>query len=172
MSNCEECGQNAANVQITQIIQNETTVFNLCEECARKKGISISIEEAEAIASSLNSGVIAPVALSAEASIICPYCHLSYADFKNGGWLGCDACYYAFDKQLDQLFKQVHGAVEHKGKQYGRRSVLGVPINPPHEITRLRQDLADAIAREEFELAASLRDAIHAHIPQAHGATA
>jgi protein-arginine kinase activator protein McsA len=36
---------NPANIHLTQILQNETHVFHLCDECARKKGINISIQE-------------------------------------------------------------------------------------------------------------------------------
>ena len=45
MNMCDECGINPANIHLTQILQNETHVFHLCDECARKKGINISIQD-------------------------------------------------------------------------------------------------------------------------------
>lgn len=42
MGMCEDCGMKPANVQLTQIIGEESTNLNICEDCASKRGISIS----------------------------------------------------------------------------------------------------------------------------------
>ena len=151
MKMCDECGANPANIHLTQIMQNETQVFHLCEECARKKGISINVQ-----------GELETNGFEQEKSIEpdkqCAHCGLKYSDFRAKGWLGCSDCYGAFENEIDELLVQVHGSSTHKGKRYsGQIRTAGLS----GEIKRLRQELAIAIKNEAFEQAAMLRDAIH-----------
>jgi protein arginine kinase activator len=150
MKMCDECGTNVANVHLTQIMQDETQVFHLCDECARKKGINITVNEEnfEEITEQKNQ----------EPDKICTRCGLKYSEFKAKGWLGCASCYTAFEDEIDDLLVQVHGSSIHKGKKY-----IGVPANVEvaGKIKRLRHELALAIKNEEFEQAAMLRDEIH-----------
>ncbi len=151
MKQCDECGERPANIHLTQIMQNETLVSHLCEECARKKGINISINEESAETSSDNNKSLP--------DIKCKHCGYTYAQFRAKGWLGCSDCYYAFEKEIDEIFMQMHGSLIHKGKKYLGSS----PISPQSldvEMKRLRQELAVAIKNEAFEQAATIRDAI------------
>jgi protein arginine kinase activator len=151
MNLCDECGLNPANIHLTQIMQNETHVFHLCDECARKKGINISVQDD-------NFNEEEPAAPQAPDKQ-CSHCGLKFSDYKTNGWLGCPSCYHAFETEIDNLLVQVHGSSIHKGKKYhgvgsGGNSTAG-------EIKRLRHELANAIKNEEFEQAAIIRDAIH-----------
>jgi protein arginine kinase activator len=152
---CQECGKNDANVHVTQIMNNQTTVFHLCEECAKKKGIAISINETALAA-------VPPAATdaqkAAEKETVCPKCFLPYSEFKEKGWLGCSHCYKAFEQEIDKLLIQVHGAGVHRGKQYTRK--MG-RIRHKTDINYLRAELEKAISEEEFERAAKIRDEIH-----------
>lgn len=148
MKLCDECGVNPANIHLTQIMQDETHVFHLCDECARKKGINISMDE-----NNVEESLITQVP-----DKICTRCGLKYSEFRAKGWLGCAVCYSAFENEIDELLVQVHGSSIHKGKVY-----KGVPegAEMAGQIKRLRHELAVAIKNEEFEQAAMLRDAIH-----------
>jgi protein arginine kinase activator len=152
MKLCDECGVNPANIHLTQIMQNATQVSHLCEECARKKGISVTITEEEPVVSGARNG-------EAVIDITCKQCGCTYEQFRSKGWLGCPDCYNAFEKEIDTLLMQMHGSLIHKGKRYhtpgGSSQELTV------EMKRLRQELAVAIKNEEFEQAATIRDAIH-----------
>ncbi|HEX3018819.1 MAG TPA: UvrB/UvrC motif-containing protein [Chitinispirillaceae bacterium] len=150
MNMCDECGLNPANIHLTQILQNETHVFHLCDECARKKGINISIQDE--LISEENSAEKAP-------EKVCSRCGLNFSEFRNKGWLGCSDCYNSFEKEIDELLVQVHGSSVHKGKKYSGLTAGGASING--EIKRLRHELAIAIKNEEFEQAAMIRDTIH-----------
>ena len=108
MNMCDECGINPANVHLTQILQNETQVFHLCDECARKKGINITIQEENTEEIDKPEG--------ANNDIICSRCGLKFSDFRSKGWLGCAECYNSFEKEIDELLVQVHGSAIHKGK--------------------------------------------------------
>jgi len=151
MKLCDECGVNQANIHLTQIMQNETQVSHLCEECAQKKGISVSLTQE---LSSLPEETPDPADDKK-----CKSCDCSYSTFKSKGWLGCSDCYQAFEKEIDSLLIQMHGSLVHKGKKYIRNA--GTPQALTGEMKRLRHDLAVAIKNEEFEHAATIRDAIH-----------
>lgn len=151
MKLCDECGINPASIHLTQIMQNETQVSHLCEECARKKGISLSISQETFADSAFPKEMESPKK--------CSTCNCSYATFKSKGWLGCSDCYQSFEKEIDDLLIQVHGSFVHKGKRYTRNA--GTPQALSGEMKRLRHELALAIKNEEFEQAASIRDAIH-----------
>jgi protein arginine kinase activator len=151
MKKCDECGVNPANVHLTQIINNETTMMSLCDKCARKKGITISIDENAMMQSAAGED-------EEYKGLKCPGCGLEYLEFKAKGWLGCAECYSAFGKEIDQLLIGVHGSSEHKGKRYGG---YAAPGRDQAGIRRLRQRLQTAIRNEEFELAAEIRDTIN-----------
>jgi protein arginine kinase activator len=147
MQLCEDCGANPATVHLTRIVNETAQVSHLCEKCSRKKGLSISIAhdfpmpEAEP-----------------EKAASCPRCQLSFSEFKTKGLLGCCDCYRHFEKDIDSLLMQVHGSTVHKGKLYRHSGPDKLDVK---EIERLKTELTEAIEREEFELAALIRDTIH-----------
>jgi protein arginine kinase activator len=156
---CDECKVKQANIHLTQIVQNEVTVIHLCEECAKKKGISVVIEGEQS--SSLkglfddnqeNNSTPEP-----EKKITCPVCYTTFAEFKKNGWLGCSSCYRAFEKEIEELLIQVHGSSQHKGKEYSE-SLL--KTNLADDMKILRAELENAVRSEKFELAALIRDKI------------
>lgn len=156
---CDECGINPANIHLTQILQNETQVFHLCDECAKKKGISISIQDESVSEDGVQTEIETETETESAPQKTCSRCGLQFSEFRNKGWLGCSDCYNAFESEIDELLVQVHGSSVHKGKKYsglvsGHGSVNG-------EIKRLRHELAIAIKNEEFEQAAMIRDTIH-----------
>jgi protein arginine kinase activator len=152
MKLCDECGTNPANIHLTQIMQNETHVSHLCEECARKKGINVS----------LNDELInqQPQTTTPVDEKSCNQCGCTISLFRTKGWLGCSNCYRAFEKEIDEILVQMHGALVHKGKKYGVSTVAPQALGG--EMKRLRHELAIAIKNEAFEQAATIRDAIQA----------
>jgi protein arginine kinase activator len=83
---------------------------------------------------------------------------MTLGDFRETGRLGCASCYTTFDQSLRALLRRVHGNAKHVGRQYEA---------PPPDLLRevtalgeLRERLRRAIAQEEFEEAALLRDQI------------
>jgi protein arginine kinase activator len=151
MNLCEECGLRSANVHVTQIVDNEAQSFHLCEACARERGISISIDEAAMEAAP-------PSPAPAEPDRECPSCRMKLSEFRSRGRLGCPGCYKEFEREIEDLLLQSHGSTEHKGKMYGRGSGDGPGVT---DVSHLRTELETAIRNEEFERAATLRDAIH-----------
>ena len=89
----------------------------------------------------------------------CEACGLTYDEFLSTGKLGCTECYKAFAEQLKPLLLRVHGRNQHAGR---------VPANRREErafemcISELKTRMEAAVSEENFEMAASLRDEIHA----------
>lgn len=158
MKLCDECKSNEANIHLTQIMQNEIVVQHLCEECAKRKGVSIVIDEKQVQATTDNaSGKLKETCKSSEPVVRCLSCGTSFDDFKEKGWLGCSNCYTTFEKEIDALLVQVHGSKQHKGKMY--HGTPGVCFE--NDISFLRHELDSAICQEKFELAAMIRDKIN-----------
>jgi protein arginine kinase activator len=87
------------------------------------------------------------------AELTCPDCGVRFMEFRTGGRLGCPTDYQAFARGLLPLILRSHGATRHVGKVPGRRA----PASDRARL-RLRSEFRAAIAREDYEQAARLRD--------------
>jgi protein arginine kinase activator len=85
------------------------------------------------------------------AEMVCPDCGIKYMEFRAGGRLGCPLDYWVFSKGLTPLLQRFHGATRHVGKVARHR-------DGAMDRLRMRTQLREAIAREEYEEAARLRD--------------
>jgi protein arginine kinase activator len=94
---------------------------------------------------------------SAADKLTCPICQVTFAEFRNTGRLGCPHDYEVFRDELMPLLENIHGETRHAGK-VPRRS----PRSGQHQTSmiRLRNELKRAIAAEDYEAAARIRDDI------------
>ena len=155
---CELCKQAQATVHLTEIVNDQMTELHLCEACANQKGAQT---ESHFGLADLLSGLAdfskaqEPEEVTAKA---CPNCGMTYDDFRKVGRLGCSECYATFKRSLGSLLKRIHGSPIHLGKSPVR---LAKPAKMmKSELAELRRKLERAIAGEEFEEAARLRDQI------------
>jgi protein arginine kinase activator len=156
---CDICKKNVATVHLTQMVEGKTKKVDLCEACSKEKGVDdpTGFSLADLL---LGLGAAQEIEqASAGGEIKCPHCGFTQADFKKAGRLGCSECYKVFAEGLESLLKTMHKGTKHVGK---------VP-----QVFRQSQDLADklkglqkklekAIANEDFETAATLRDEVKA----------
>lgn len=157
---CTACGEREAVVTLTQVVEGEARTVGLCGPCAAEKGIQTAAEAEQTPLGGFLSAMwkgedpAAPPDLSPAGR--CPGCGATFADFRQSGRLGCGRCYEAFEGSLRLLLRRYHGATHH----HGRRPELapGGPDPTPELIVRLRAELQDAVASEDFERAAQLRD--------------
>jgi protein arginine kinase activator len=87
----------------------------------------------------------------------CPGCGATFADFRESGRLGCGDCYQAFEPSLRLLLRRYHGSTHHHGRRPEARSGEA-PAPGAALIASLREQLHAAVASEDFERAAELRD--------------
>src|SRR4029078_13448096 len=78
-------------------------------------------------------------------------------DFKKTGRLGCSECYGTFAEGLGSLLKAMHKGTEHIVK-LRERAQRTVALNK--RMRTLTENLQKAVADENYESAASLRDQI------------
>lgn len=163
---CETCNKREATVHFTKVVNNQKTEYHLCELCAREKGEELDFPLGldpgfsihNLLAGLLDMGGASP---QSDKAVIrddcCPKCGLSYAKFRQSGRLGCGDCYSAFADQLEPLLRRIQGTSSHSGKVPDRQ---GDTIKLQRKIGRLVEELKQVVDREEFELAAELRDQI------------
>ena len=157
---CDICGKNEATVHLTEIVNEQITELHLCEDCAQQK--SMQMEQQFGL-SDLLAGLAdfeLPVETPEKISIECQNCHLTYKDFKKIGRLGCSECYKYFKKYLASLLKRIHGSNQHVGKVPAKLIGGAKAKKKLYTLTELKEKLQKAIAAEEFEEAARLRDQI------------
>jgi protein arginine kinase activator len=126
----------------------------LCEECAKSRGIvaekgSLDLNIDDLIGASLD---LAPPRAKRAA---CPSCGLELADLLREGRLGCASCADAFSAEIGQaLGRRLPRAAEED------LSFLGPAVPSPAKAPprNLEAELEAALAREDYENAALLRD--------------
>jgi protein arginine kinase activator len=88
----------------------------------------------------------------------CSHCRMRLSEFRATGMLGCPRCYEEFEKEIDSSLVEACGTAVHKGKRYTARLAM---LQNSGDLKRLRRELDEAVRREEFEIAAVIRDTIH-----------
>ena len=156
---CDICKKNVATVHLTQMVEGKTKKVDLCEACSKEKGVDdpTGFSLADLL---LGLGAAQEIEqASAGGEIKCPHCGFTQADFKKAGRLGCSECYKVFAEGLESLLKTMHKGTKHVGKvpQVFRQS-----LDLSDKLKSLQKKLEKAIANEDFETAATLRDEVKA----------
>ena len=154
---CCVCKEKEATVHLTQIAKEQMQKVDLCEDCAKQKGVN---DPAGFSLADLLLGLGASQEIeqaSGGAEIKCPTCGFTQADFKKAGRLGCADCYKTFAEGLEGLLKTMHKGTRHMGKvpQASQQS-----RDLSDRLKTLHKKLAKAVSDENFEQAALLRDEI------------
>ncbi len=152
MKRCDLCQKRPATQVIEQIgEEGQITELHICEECAKKKGV-IPMKELKTIIQILEE--LKNQIIKEDTNLVCPQCSLTFANFKALGRLGCPECYSAFREKLQPIIKELHNADKHIGKKIGETTRQEWRIIQ----RRLEQELKEAIEKEDYEKAASIRD--------------
>ena len=161
---CDECGVRPANIHLTTFVNGEKQERNLCATCMtkfKKQLPSIDLTNLAGLLGGFLEKAMsgAHVDQSDSFDAVCPVCATTYHDFKKKGMLGCADCYKAFREPLEELLVKVHGNAQHNGRVPGGvDSKVAIRLS----IDKLKQQLVQEIAKEEYETAAELRDQIKA----------
>lgn len=159
---CEECKQRQATVHFTQVYNGKMVETHLCQQCyAQKGGVIFDVAKQLSLPNLLGSLIVSNYNLqdmkSLSQNTICPNCGITISDISNTGRLGCSKCYTAFEKELEPTLRRVHGDSRHVGKVPARG---GEKVMVRKKIEGLKYKLQKAIAAEEYEKAAEIRDEI------------
>ena len=142
MKVCDICQKNEASITITRVDKDgKSSEMHLCSKCAMHKGIGDAVKPHVSVIEILAE--LKDKIKDEDRNLVCPKCGITYADFKRFGRLGCETCYTAFAERLLPLIKRIHGSNKHIGRK-----------------PTLRDELSHAIAAEDYEKAARIRDSI------------
>lgn len=153
---CCVCKEKEAKVHLTQIVGDKMQKVDLCEACAAQKGVNdpAGFSLADLL---LGLGASQEMEQAAGGEAKCPSCGFTQADFKKAGRLGCSECYVTFSEGLESLLKTMHKGTKHVGK-------VPQSLQQSRELTdrlkSLQKKLDKAVADENFEQAAQMRDEI------------
>ena len=147
---------------LTQIVNGQVSELALCETCARAKGLfdpqSLTFAEkffpeefkkrVDKLVRELTGNEAAPLPAAPMGMLSkCPVCGFSIEDYRRTGHLGCPDCYTVFARELDPTAEPEETEAEESNAI---------------KRARLQKELQQAVAREDYERAAALRDKINA----------
>jgi len=154
---CDYC-DNPAVVHETTVKNGLTKQVHLCEAHAKDAGIMLPGQGAAPKMDQVLTQFV--ISKSAKAKRTpkkaCETCGMTFADFRQGSMLGCPACSAAFEQELTPIIERSQGGGGHHVGKSPSRS--GCSIDRQREIRQLIKDLDDAVATEQYERAAALRD--------------
>jgi protein arginine kinase activator len=160
---CQHC-EKTATFHITELTQpNGPVVLHLCEDHARSFFHHDGPEHPSQALSKMLSKQLELDKVNEDLATSdkkkCPMCGISFSEFRKGGRLGCAYDYVAFEEDLTPLLLNIHGAEVHAGKT--PKNLSGSPQRQLR-LKQLRDEMQQAIAREQYEEAGKLRDRIAA----------
>lgn len=151
---------NEATVHEVTIKGGKKVERHLCDACARTQGVVVQMSSppiSELLTKFLGT-TGAPAQEPSGERAACASCGMTWAKFRQGGLLGCAACYDRFEKDLSPLIERAHeSGAQHVGKT---PRAAGAEAGARVRIADLRRRLSEAVQQERYEEAASLRDAL------------
>ena len=163
---CEICNKNEATIHIQEIVGGKKKSMHLCSSCAAKHGKGaldlgpFNLAGLLYKLSGSSTGEDDPFSGDNKASqLVCPECSWTEEKLKNTGKLGCINCYKVFGALLNDALKNMHKGSSHVGKQPSGKSNELCILH--RELADLQKKLQQAVAAEEYENAAALRDRIN-----------
>lgn len=162
---CDKCKKNTAQVYYTENINGKETKFALCHDCANemKKSGEISLGMPSIFGGDMGSLLGSILAPQKSAKMTdtkkCDLCGMSFADLRREGKAGCPRCYDTFADELERTVAGIHGGTKHTGRVPAKYEAKKAEAE---KIATLRSKISDAVAAEDYETAATLRDEIKA----------
>jgi protein arginine kinase activator len=169
---CQLCKKRPATTHLTEVAEDGSCAeFHICGSCIREHGLDIhgtpqSIAALEAKAAQPSPGVStqessAPQQITEDAGPsdgepICPDCGLTWSAFVANNRFGCPKDAEVFGSRLITALDKIQGAGQHVGRRPTGSETLG--SGPLAHRLALQEQLDEAVASEDFEEAARLRD--------------
>ncbi len=178
---CEKCQKNEARIVVTRTVNGVSQTQHLCQECAASFRLADDLPQAAAEWSKaifrLLSGAVLKKGESEDKKdftekmngLACPGCGKTYKEFAEDGLLGCPDCYESFESAIGPALLSLQGADTHTGKRASKGAARKRPEKKPEqaetkqdpsELENLRVLLGEAVAAEDYDAAAKIRDRI------------
>jgi len=160
---CQKCSK-PATYHITDLdrdLPGKFFVFHFCDEHALQH-LAPSASQSDQLAAGQLAKELSGTGGAAKEpnpadALSCPNCQITFAEFRATGRLGCPNDYQAFRDELMPLLENIHGETRHSGKAPRRAPRTS---RQQSMLIRLRNELKRAVAAEDYEGAARVRDEI------------
>lgn len=149
---CQHCQKRPATTYLSETVNGKKQEVYLCDVCAKEK------QEAFWGVDDFMQGFLGQgMAYAPKNTRRCEGCGMSEEAFLKGGKFGCAQCARTFMGRTQEVLARVHGRNRHQGKvpEHGHER-----LHRERELADLQKRLKDAIAAEQYEEAAKLRDTI------------
>jgi protein arginine kinase activator len=179
---CQCCNKKPARVRVCDLEDNAIAEqYNVCPDCfALIKRYMFDLASplmpteqvirevqtllgagAGALSVPEQSGALAAVS-TPEPVPACPDCGMTLSEFKARGRFGCPRDYEIFAEHLDPLFERIHDVhpARHEGRVPNQPAGALELVERRRRLSTLKTKLEHAVADENYELAAALRDEI------------
>lgn len=176
---CQICQKNNANYFYEETRNGVTKSYALCSECKARLAAEGTLtaewnQSGEDAGEDLLSLLFSPAGIQRRQAKTCA-CGTTYAEIRQRGRVGCMECYRTFMKELEPTIRSMHGSTSHIGRAPAQKikanepkiaktpaneSVKSNRSNKETQLNDLQTQLKQAIAAEEYEQAAVLRDRI------------
>ena len=141
-------------MHMKRIINGRAAEVHLCSDCARSlgygeafSGFGLGLGELFGELMSKNEG--------GSSNSYCPTCGKYFDEIVSDGKMGCAECYGVFYEKLLPSLRRIHGKATYVGSKPSSNN-----ISLEERVEELKKNLSDAIAEQNFELAAQIRDEI------------
>ena len=160
---CEICKTRTATVHLTEIVEGQRTESHLCQNCAQKEGVTI---KSQLSLNELLSSLIAAHQQTDEntgsekSSRVCPECGITMEQFRKQALLGCPKDYEVFESDLLGIIEKTQdNNSTHKGKVPVQTHISSTTrLDEQSKMEDLKKQLSIAVEKEDYELAAKIRD--------------
>lgn len=171
---CERCQKKKASVIHRDLHAGRLSVRHLCAECTEVLESTGELQDISAVLPPymaplsedgggrfpfFSAGKVSEGGAKARNHPKCPLCGMNLSDLLSGGRAGCPRCYEVFSDTLSGAISAMHGAQTHIGRV---PAAVRVRKERGVRLAALRECLREAVASEQYERAAGLRDEIRA----------
>lgn len=157
---CERCHKKEASVFYEETVNGTSRSLSLCPSCAEEmqKTGELSMDTFFSLPyEGLFGGLFGHTEVPRRTEKACPLCGSTLRQFAKDGKTGCPECYRTFKNELGDTVRSIHGSTKHIGRAPQKFKQLKDDEN---RLLTLKAQMKEAIEKENFELAAKLRDEI------------
>ena len=163
---CDFC-DSKASVFLTQLVEGQMKKVSLCETCAQERGVTdpTGFSLADLLLGGITGelgGLTGGQAPGSGANKTCAACGFTLEDLRRVRRFGCAECYTAFREEISPMLRGMHKGASHVGKVPEGLMALQFMHQRMQD---LRSRLEQAVASENYEEAAGIRDEIHTLTP-------
>ncbi len=155
---CASCGKKLPCNDFAIHKGQRSLIVQICDKCCKDLHINKKAHGLPFSTGDLFTQVLDPLGASTRDQKTCPSCKTSFEDLRLHGRVGCSECFSYFHDEIEELLPRIASRPRHEGSVPQRLHTIRRVLV---EKSNLKERLDMALAAEDYESAAQLRDAIH-----------